>query len=382
MKVLKFLTPFIILAGAVGLFITMSKSSKRPNKHHGMAKNKVAVSITSAKKIDHTITISARAIATPLYEIDIASQVSGMVSEVHDQLMEGGFVKEGETLFALSPADFELKLIQAEASLAKAKYNFDLVKAQQKSAVKGFELVRKKMLEQKVANTEFSDLAKFTPQMQNALAGLKSAEATVEAAKLNLSRTKIKAPFSGYIKQVNLAKGQLVAAMKKVGTFYANTPLHISAALPVRDIVRLEMGNSKKLNVKISRKIGVEVHHWQGYVAKLSTRINLQDHLARAYIMVDQPFSDKGLELPVGMLVDISLTGEQLKGVYQIPAEAVRPGDTLWVAEQEVLKVHPIKILYKDQYYVYIRQRVEAEMKIITSSVPNFEPGLPLQIEL
>jgi membrane fusion protein, multidrug efflux system len=165
----------------------------------------------------------------------VSSRVAGTVTNVYVE--DNWTVKEGQLLLTLDPRDFEVRVLQAQAQLDRAKQSVDELYAGVQAAQAGVSLVEsqlkqaridferaKSLKEQGVVSTEqydqantglriaLADEALAQHQLTQAKAALgtqnlddsrydrpivKQAEAALEAAKLDLSYTKITAPFAG-----------------------------------------------------------------------------------------------------------------------------------------------------------------------------------------
>lgn len=131
-------------------------------------------------------------------EVQLIARVEGTLEKKNFQ--EGGLVAANQVLFQINPDTYQARLSQAKAELAARK-------AEQARAARdlarGEELAPQGFISQ-------SDLDKLTANKQQADAAVLSAQATVESAEINLSYTKIKAPFGGQIGKSNFSEGNTV----------------------------------------------------------------------------------------------------------------------------------------------------------------------------
>jgi multidrug efflux system membrane fusion protein len=132
--------------------------------------------------------------------VNIRSRVSGQVLAIH--FREGGLVKKGDLLVTLDPAPFEAELSGAQARVAQAQARLTLTS-------RDYERSRKLAA---AGYTTKRDLDTRTNAYIEAQASLKSAEAALDMAQLNLSYTQVRAPISGRIGKAEITPGNLVAA--------------------------------------------------------------------------------------------------------------------------------------------------------------------------
>jgi RND family efflux transporter MFP subunit len=131
--------------------------------------------------------------------VEIKARVSGYLEKV--AFSDGAMVKAGDVLFQIDARPYQATLAQAEAAVAQAKTA--LAKAEA-------DLARAKPLLPSGAITpqEF-DLR--VAIRDSAEAELQSANAKVEAARLDLEFTTITAPIDGRISKSNVDKGNLIS---------------------------------------------------------------------------------------------------------------------------------------------------------------------------
>ena len=127
--------------------------------------------------------------------VDLAFQISGTLKEL--PLKEGRRVKKGDLLARLDPRDYVVKLRNAEAQLAKAKAALALAKTEYERVLR----IRKE--EPGAASQSLVD--KRLEGVDRARADIQSLRAQVDAAKIQLGYTYLRAPFSGIISKSSWA---------------------------------------------------------------------------------------------------------------------------------------------------------------------------------
>jgi RND family efflux transporter MFP subunit len=132
--------------------------------------------------------------------VEVRAQVSGQLMEV--AFMDGAQVKKGDLLFKIDPRPYEAALTQAESAVITAKTRVELTQADVERAK---DLRRTGNISDQVAQQRQQAYGE-------ALATLKSAEAQVATARLNLEWTDVRAPISGRIGRKMITEGNLIAA--------------------------------------------------------------------------------------------------------------------------------------------------------------------------
>ncbi|MGB9434933.1 MAG: efflux RND transporter periplasmic adaptor subunit [Candidatus Acidiferrum sp.] len=149
-----------------------------------------------------------------LVNADVRAQVRGYL--LRQGYQEGAFVKKGQLLFEIDPSPFQAALDQAEGQLAQAKAtlaNAEAVQGRTELDVKRYTPLAREQAasQQDLDNAVQNNLAaKATVEM--AKAQIKTYEAAVETARINLKFTRLIAPIDGIAGQAQLQVGALVDA--------------------------------------------------------------------------------------------------------------------------------------------------------------------------
>lgn len=132
--------------------------------------------------------------------VEIRPRVGGAIQSVN--FREGALVKAGDLLFTIDPAPYEATVAQAAGQVASAEA---------KVALANTELERGRRLASNRTISQ-SDLDQRQNAVAEAEAALKTAQAVLRSAVLELDYTKVRAPVSGRAGKVAITAGNLVAA--------------------------------------------------------------------------------------------------------------------------------------------------------------------------
>lgn len=132
--------------------------------------------------------------------VDLRSRVSGAVSAVH--FREGSLVKQGELLVTIDPAPYAVEVDRAEAQVVAAQARVTYLKSEHERAQRLWE-------DRAIAQRELDER---TNAQREADANLRAAQAALQAAKLSLGYTQVRAPVSGRVGKLQVTVGNLVAA--------------------------------------------------------------------------------------------------------------------------------------------------------------------------
>jgi RND family efflux transporter MFP subunit len=162
--------------------------------------------------------------------VQLRARVEGILEKVH--FYDGDRVKKGQLLFLIQPDTYEAKLRQAEAELLAQK-----AKLQHADT----EFARFTRLVQEKAASQ-TDLDKWSYERDAGRAAVLAAEAKRELAKLDLSYTKVTAPFDGRIDRRLKDPGNLVGRGGEetvLAEINQIDPIYVYFTINERDLLRL-----------------------------------------------------------------------------------------------------------------------------------------------
>jgi RND family efflux transporter MFP subunit len=147
-----------------------------------------------------------------LVNADVRAQVTGYLQEQGYQ--EGAFVKKGQLLFQIDSRPFQAALDQAEGQLAQAKAalaNAEAVQGRTQLDVDRYTpLAREQAATQQDLDNAIQNNLAAKANIETAKAQIRTDEAAVETAKINLGFTTLVAPIDGIAGQAQLQVGALV----------------------------------------------------------------------------------------------------------------------------------------------------------------------------
>jgi len=201
------------IGGAVGLVVIgVVIGAVRPKHVAGATGAPAEVEVVQVEQKDVPIYGEWIGTLDGLVNADVRAQVTGYLMKQAYQ--EGAFVKQGQLLFQIDPRPFQAALDQAEGQLAQAKAllaNAIAVQGRTQLDVERYGPLAKEQAasQQDLDNAVQNNLA-AKATVQTAEAQIKSSEAAVETARINLDFTRLIAPIDGIAGQAQLQVGALV----------------------------------------------------------------------------------------------------------------------------------------------------------------------------
>ncbi len=133
--------------------------------------------------------------------VDIKARVTGPLLET-DWFKEGEVVSKGQKLFQVDPKPYDAQLRQAEAQVGLYKAQVELTTATYEQATE--------LAKQNPKTFSALQLRTYKAQMIEAQAGLESANANLDIARLNKDYTTVTSPIDGVVGRRNQTAGNVI----------------------------------------------------------------------------------------------------------------------------------------------------------------------------
>ncbi|MEC7735360.1 MAG: efflux RND transporter periplasmic adaptor subunit [Pseudomonadota bacterium] len=355
-----------ILIILFGFFISFIISSLEPQPNKGIEIPKpTAVFYEIPLKKDVTLKVNTNGEVRSVTEINVIPQVSGRITEVADEFIDGGNIRKDQPLIWIDNRDYKLAVISADSRVAQAKKLLEREIAESELAKKDWE---------ELGEGEASPLTLRIPQLEEARAILNAAKADLEKAKLNLERTIISLPFDGLIKRKNAGIGQYVNAGSILGSAFSTEKVLIP--LPLTDTELSYLGlplgyeaesffEGPKVVFKsfVSRK-NIE---WVGRITRISGSIDSQTRLVYAYAEVLNPY-DAEPPLAIGTYVDAEIDGNFITDGYLVSISAIKNENKIYIVDQDnKLRIKEIEISGTDGDNVIVKGINDEDMVVVST---------------
>lgn len=211
-KTIAFLLPLLLLivAFAIGYIIINNKPEASRKKPQPAVS---AVDVLTLETRSFPVNITTQGTVTAHTETTLIAQVAGEITTISPRFRAGSFFQKGELLLQIDPRDYEVAVTLAESSLAQARLSLSQEQARSKQARRDWQRLGEA--------GEPGELVLRKPQLKTEQAKVAAAEGQLAQAKLNLERTRIKAPYEGYLLEKNVDLGQYVNPGNSLGKIFA-----------------------------------------------------------------------------------------------------------------------------------------------------------------
>jgi len=330
---LKIISIFAVTIIGIAFAIMLAKSGKKPESQIPQPKLP-AVEVQVAEATRHTYRIQSQGTALPRTSIRLVSEVSGKVVSVAESFDVGQIFTKGDVLLKIDARDYELALAQARSQVAQAQLRLQM-------EVKEADVVRREW--ELLNQGEPTGLQAREPQLASARAALEAALAAEEAAKRNLDRCEIRAPFDGMVARAGVRPGQFTALATPLGELFATDVAEVRLPLISSDLsfINLPKPGSKVAltqppKVTLSARAGERRTEWLGHIVRSEETVDPMNRMVYVVAQVVDPYGlakRDGAPLRSGTFVRASIEGRTQESVIVLPRQALREKDRVWIAD-------------------------------------------------
>lgn len=272
-------------------------------------------------------------------ETEVRARVGGIL--LKRNYVEGSAVKEGDILFEIDPDQYQVALDRAEANMAQVEAN---LKNAEIDWARKEKLAKDRIVSEKALDDARAALDSYK-------ASYMQAKAEVNAAKLNLDYTKVKAPISGITSMETQSEGSLISANGMLTTITQLDPIYVIFSASENEILSLSNMVERGL---------------------IRNPYNKSEIFALVKFSDGSTYNKEGKINFINPSIDESTGTIKLRAVFENPEQRLRPGQFLRLAMEGLTRINALLVPQEAVMqsgagsYVY---RINAEGKVESVSV-------------
>jgi len=293
---------------------------------------------------------------TAVDSAEVRPQVTGRITET--RFRDGQQVTAGDVLFVIDPRPYEAAVTKAEADLATAETNARLARVE-------LDRASRLMNAQAVARDFYDQRANANGVAE---AAIKSAQAALVQAKLDVDHAYIKAPISGRVSRAEITLGNLVQTTPAplLTTIVSNNGIYADFDVDEQTYLRAVRAHAK--SVSQEQRIPVELtllsdrdHIYPGTIESFDNQIATGTGTIRARARLN---NEDGSLMP-GMFASIRLASAVNNSALLVPEDAVGSDQS----KRFVLVVNPRhKVEFRE---VALGQQVSGQRVVLSGLRPG-----------
>jgi RND family efflux transporter MFP subunit len=328
------------------------------------------------------LSVHTQGTVVPRTETDLVSEVSGRILWVSPSLASGGFVEPDEVLLRIDPSDYEIGVARAEAGLRRARSERSL-------ALAGLERHRR-LADRGVESTSALEAAVNAREV--AEAAVIDAEATLEQARRDLERTRIKSPYLGRVRDKRVDVGQFVGRGAPIARLYAVDYAEVRLPLPDADAAFLDLPIAYRDDsdagpapeVILRAEFAGRTHTWRGHIVRTEGELDPRTRMIHAVARVEDPYgrgeAPDRPPLSVGLFVQAEILGLELDHVVRVPRSALRGDSTVVVVDAEgLIRLRDVDVLKRNRDEILVVGGLERGDRFCTTPLSIAVDGMVVE---
>jgi multidrug efflux system membrane fusion protein len=323
-----------------------------------------SVQVARAQSKNFEVWVDALGTVTSLNTVTVRSRVDGELLRVH--FKEGQVVRQGDLLAELDPRPFQVTLDQALAVLARDRALFDNAKT---------DLERYKTLVAREAapRQQYETQQSLIEQYQ---ATLKNDQASVDAARLNLSYCRIVAPISGRIGLRLVDPGNIVHAADSTGllTLTQLEPISVLFSLPQDWLPQIQKRAGGAVPVRAFDRAAL-MPLASGQFMSLDNQIDT----STGTIKLRARFENRDGKLFPNQFVNVRMLMQTLPKAVVVPSSAIQTGAkgpyVYVVSEDKKVALKPVELGPVDRDDAVVKTGVSSGEVLVVDGADKLKDG-------
>lgn len=336
----------------------------------------IAVQVEPARREDVRTSLSLSGDIRSALETPLAPKVGGRLEYLLAD--EGTPVKAGQVIGRIDPHDFQLQVLQAQATLAAAQANRASAATNHASASDNARRLASLHADGGVSDQQMIATRAQAQAAANAVraadAQIAQARAAIALAQSQLANTEIKAPFAGVVTKKSAEVGTMLAPMTPVVTVAATQTLE----------VKVPVGQASLAEVRVGQPVSFTVPTYPGRVfsGKVSEVAPTVDPRTRTtQITIRIPNQDGTLS--PGMFARVTVPTAVRENAIVVDADAVvSEGEEtfVYVVTGELAQRRPVKLGLRTNEKVEIVSGLQPGDRVVTLGQGQLQDGDRVQI--
>ncbi len=320
-------------------------------------------------------------------EIDLVTGVSGNITKVSSNFVSGGFFNKGDLLVSIDPAEYDLRVAQAQARVMEAQYQLTREEAEAQQARDEW---------QQLGEGDPSPLSLRVPQLKEKRAKLAAEQEELRNARLLRQRTEIRAPFNGRVRNKEIGLGQYIDDGTILGRIYNSDMFEVRLPISTHELAWIEFPDLPQHNqsarsavVKLTASYQGQQQTWSGKIVRSEGVVDQDTGMVIVIAQVADPFglatqnrqSESNTKptsiLPVGLFVEATIEGRWFDDLVAIPASALyRDQHVVIIDSENRLRFRNVEVFKRVRELAIIKTGLIESERVLTAGLHHPVEGM------
>ena len=336
----------LLFVGKEYVFVEKKSTSASANAPRSRGGGELAVDVYIAQEETTQNTVYASGTVVANEEVSLQSESAGRLLQLN--ITEGAYVKRGTLIAKIDDRDLkaQLKKLTFEEELAAQT-----------------EVRQKKLLDIDAISKEEYDLS---------LNKVSTLSADRELLEVQISKTQVRAPFSGYIGFKNVSVGAYLTPGVSIATMVQTNPIKIDFTIPEKYASLMAKGQ------EVSFEVDGQTKAFDAKVTAIDPQVDEDLRTLRVRAIA----ANRERKLLPGMFVRLSVPLGSEQSIM-IPTESIVPilkGKMVYLFKDGIAQEAEITTGVRDDQRVQVREGLSVGDTIIVSALMSIKPGSAIHI--
>ena len=369
----KIIIIILVILAAIGVRYGISLFNAMQSTKAQKAQKAPEVTVDTIKDTEIIRSYEAPGRVVAKYRVDVLARINGYLQKSY--FKEGDFVKAGQTLFLIEPAEYSNAANVAKADVENLKAQLEYA---EKQLARAEELVKKDY----IAKSQYDNILS---QRDSLRAQLASARSRYNDSNRNLSYTNVKAPVDGRVGIIDVTLCNYVSPSSgPLTTINSTDPIYVTFPLESTDYNALAQADGAD-----NKNRRVEVYFSGGNKYELE---GIQDFIdnkidpSTGTVTLRATFKNPNNQLLHGEFVNIKLYSNRPVKTPIVPLVAVQENQAgkyvYKIDEQNLPQLVYIKVSGQHGDNWIIKDGLKTGDKVIVDGVQKVMPNTPISIKM
>lgn len=415
---LRIIVPILILAGAFaffgGMVATKPKVESKP-----IAERVWIVQTVVAKKISVAPKLRLYGTIAAGRDVELRPLVAGRVVKVGKNFAEGGLVRAGDLLVEIDPFEYKAVVTERLAQLDEArsrlselriellgdenslKSDIEQIKLREREVERRQLLVnrgtgsQKALDDSKLALNEQKQrridrerrIATLKTKIAQQLSAIERAKVALERAERDLRETKLKAPFDGFLRDLQIAIGKKISINDRVARLIDANWLEASFQISDEQYGRLiAAGAVRGKLANIVWRTRAKTFRYTAVIERVSGQVASDSGGVVLYARIRK--TDLKTPIRPGVFVEVLISDRVYNNVYRLPDEALVGNHTIYIAKKQKpngdtkdgkpvwrLARRKVKVVGRQGNDILVQGEIKPGDQVVATTFPEIGPG-------
>ncbi len=356
-----------ILIAVAGFYLTGKLIDSKKSPKQVTAKIVKTVFTEEVLNTNISIQIQAGGNIQAKERIEIYSEVQGVMIKGTRDFRTGNSFQKGDIFLRVDPSEFKASLLSQKSNfftlltgiMADLQLDYPEEYPVWKQYLQNIDL-QKDLPE--LPKTQ-KDKLKYFLSARNIITSFHQ----VKNLEVRLSKYVLRAPFSGILTDSNLNPGTLIRGGQKLGEFIRPGRYEIELSVPASFSSYLKVGEQVQLVDKTSNKM------FTGSLERINAKVEQSSQMLKVFVLLENQ------TLKEGIYLEASIQGKTETEVYEVPRSLLIDNKSLFIVQNNLLKLIEIDPVYFNESSVIIRG-LENGQNILSRALPGAYNGMEVKL--